>query len=92
MEASSQSAHWRSQGSVSVDKGDLELNLIDPDFQIFYHAHVLILISADAPGPWIVEDCALAAGFDNVESQLRSMLHEVDRWKPTSLGADYPAA
>jgi NAD(P)-dependent dehydrogenase (short-subunit alcohol dehydrogenase family) len=32
------------------------------------------------------------AGFDNVESQLRSMLQEVDRWKPTSLGADYPAA
>jgi NAD(P)-dependent dehydrogenase (short-subunit alcohol dehydrogenase family) len=32
------------------------------------------------------------AGFDIVESQLRSMLQEVDRWKPTSLGADYPAA
>jgi NAD(P)-dependent dehydrogenase (short-subunit alcohol dehydrogenase family) len=32
------------------------------------------------------------AGFDNVESQLRSMLREVDHWKPTSLGADYPAA
>jgi nitroreductase len=33
----------------------------DPAFQIFYHAPVLILISGDAPGPWIVEDCALAA-------------------------------
>ena len=33
----------------------------DPDFQIFYHAPVLILISAAGPGPWIVEDCALAA-------------------------------
>ena len=32
------------------------------------------------------------AGFDNVESQLRSMLQEVDLWKTTSLGADYPAA
>ncbi|MGD0635755.1 MAG: oxidoreductase [Beijerinckiaceae bacterium] len=32
------------------------------------------------------------AGFDNVESQLKSMLREVDHWKPTSLGADYPAA
>lgn len=32
-----------------------------PDFQIFYHAPVLILISGSAPGPWIVEDCALAA-------------------------------
>ena len=35
--------------------------LDDPSFQIFYHAPVLILISAVAEGPWIVEDCALAA-------------------------------
>ncbi len=33
----------------------------DPHFHIFYHAPALILISAIAPGPWIVEDCALAA-------------------------------
>jgi nitroreductase len=33
----------------------------DPAFQIFYHAPVLILIAGNAPGPWIVEDCALAA-------------------------------
>ncbi len=33
----------------------------DPDFHIFYHAPVLILISVPAPEPWIVEDCALAA-------------------------------
>jgi NAD(P)-dependent dehydrogenase (short-subunit alcohol dehydrogenase family) len=31
------------------------------------------------------------AGFDGVENQLRSMLKEVDQWKLTSLGADYPA-
>jgi hypothetical protein len=31
-------------------------------------------------------------GFENVENQLRSMIQEVDRWKATSLGADYPAA
>ena len=36
-------------------------SLSDPDFQIFYHAPVLILISGIAPRPWIVEDCALAA-------------------------------
>ncbi|WP_346656057.1 nitroreductase family protein [Bradyrhizobium sp. dw_78] len=36
-------------------------HLIDPDFHIFYHAPALILISASAQGPWIVEDCALAA-------------------------------
>jgi nitroreductase len=35
--------------------------LNDPNFHIFYHAPVLILISAVAEGPWIVEDCALAA-------------------------------
>jgi nitroreductase len=35
--------------------------LCNPNFHIFYHAPVLILISASAQGPWIVEDCALAA-------------------------------
>jgi nitroreductase len=34
--------------------------LSDPNFNIFYHAPVLIVISA-AAGPWAVEDCALAA-------------------------------
>jgi nitroreductase len=37
------------------------LMLSDPHFQIFYHAPVLILISATAALPWCVEDCALAA-------------------------------
>jgi nitroreductase len=35
--------------------------LRDAAFHIFYHAPVLILISAVAEGSWIVEDCALAA-------------------------------
>lgn len=35
--------------------------LNDENFQIFYHAPALILISGNAPSPWIVEDCALAA-------------------------------
>jgi hypothetical protein len=35
--------------------------LSSPNFHIFHHAPALIVISADAPGPWIVEDCALAA-------------------------------
>jgi nitroreductase len=39
----------------------LRPHLVDPDFHIFYHAPVLLLISANAQGPWIVEDCALAA-------------------------------
>ena len=48
MPAHSQSAHFKSL-------------LADPDFQIFHHAPVLIVISAVAGGPWIVEDCSLAA-------------------------------
>ena len=32
------------------------------------------------------------AGFDNVENQWRSLLHEADLWKATSLDADYPAS
>ncbi len=39
----------------------LRPRLEDPAFHIFYHAPVLIAISAAAQGPWIVEDCALAA-------------------------------
>lgn len=37
------------------------VRLSDPNFHIFYHAPVLILISGVAQGPWIVEDCALSA-------------------------------
>ena len=33
----------------------------NPEFDIFYHAPVLIVISAQADSPWVVEDCALAA-------------------------------
>jgi nitroreductase len=35
--------------------------LRDPAFHIFYHAPVLIVISASAAGPLSIEDCALAA-------------------------------
>lgn len=35
--------------------------LSDPKFHIFYHAPVLILISAVGDSGWIAEDCALAA-------------------------------
>jgi len=35
--------------------------LSDPDFHIFHHAPLLILISAGMHGPYVVEDCALAA-------------------------------
>lgn len=35
--------------------------LSNPNFDIFYHAPALILISAVAQSPWAVEDCSLAA-------------------------------
>lgn len=35
--------------------------LENPEFDIFYHAPVLVVISGNRPGPWIKEDCALAA-------------------------------
>jgi nitroreductase len=35
--------------------------LRDPDFHIFYHAPVLIVLSGDDRLPWMAEDCALAA-------------------------------
>ncbi len=35
--------------------------LSNPDFHVFYHAPLLIVISAVSRGEWVVEDCALAA-------------------------------
>jgi nitroreductase len=35
--------------------------LNDPQFHIFYHAPVLVVIAAAEPTDWAVEDCALAA-------------------------------
>jgi len=35
--------------------------LNDPQFHIFYHAPVLVVIAAAQPTDWAVEDCALAA-------------------------------
>ena len=46
---------------ASVHSEHIRFLLSDPNFQIFYHAPVLIVISAMAEGPWIVEDCSLAA-------------------------------
>ncbi len=50
---------------LSAPSGSLPARLRDmlanPDFQIFYHAPALVVISARAGGPWMVEDCALAA-------------------------------
>jgi len=54
-------AHMLATMPVSPHSDHFRSLLGDPAFHIFYHAPVLILISAVAEGPWIVEDCALAA-------------------------------
>ena len=58
-------AHMLTTMADSVAAGaqaeQFRVTLGNPDFHIFYHAPALILISGNAPGPWIVEDCALAA-------------------------------
>ncbi|MGP0094228.1 MAG: nitroreductase family protein [Xanthobacteraceae bacterium] len=54
-------AHMLATMPASAHSDHFRSLLDDPNFHIFYHAPVLILISAVAQGPWIVEDCALAA-------------------------------
>jgi nitroreductase len=54
-------SHMLATMPVNRHSDHLRSRLSGPDFQIFYHAPVLILISAIEDGPWIVEDCALAA-------------------------------
>ncbi len=54
-------SHMLATMSAPAASDHVHGHVADPNFQIFYHAPVLILISAIAQGPWIVEDCALAA-------------------------------
>jgi nitroreductase len=54
-------AHLLSIRATAPMPAHLYERLADPNFHIFYHAPTLIVISAIAQGPWIVEDCALAA-------------------------------
>jgi nitroreductase len=54
-------SHMLATMAASQHSDHFRTLLATADFQIFYHAPVLILISAIAQGPWIVEDCSLAA-------------------------------
>jgi nitroreductase len=54
-------AHMLATLPPGADGDHFRSLLADPAFHIFYHAPALILISAAADGPWVVEDCALAA-------------------------------
>lgn len=47
--------------SIAAASHHFQAVLSNADFDIFYHAPALVVISAAAEGPWAVEDCALAA-------------------------------
>ena len=47
--------------SMAAASHHFQAILSNSDFDIFYHASALVVISAAAEGPWAVEDCALAA-------------------------------
>ena len=53
-------AHMLKTSAAALASHHFQSVLENPDFDIFYHAPALIVISAPE-GPWIVEDCALAA-------------------------------
>ncbi len=54
-------SHMLISQAAGQDANHFHSMLEDDNFHIFYHAPVLIVISAVAQGPWIVEDCSLAA-------------------------------
>ena len=54
-------AHMLATMPAGIHSAHFQTVLGDPNFDIFHGAPALVVISASAPGPWIVEDCALAA-------------------------------
>ncbi len=53
--------HMRAVSPAGAQPSHFKSMLDDADFHIFYHAPVLVLISAATEGAWVVADCALAA-------------------------------
>lgn len=49
------------KSSMAAASHHFQSILSNADFDIFYHAPALIVISAEAEGPWTAENCALAA-------------------------------
>ncbi|MGB9116027.1 nitroreductase [Bradyrhizobium sp.] len=47
--------------SIAAASHHFQSVLSNPEFDILYHAPVLIVISAVAESPWALEDCSLAA-------------------------------
>ena len=61
-EISARSKKWMLKGVAAMPRpGHFQDLLADPGFHLFYHAPVLLVISAPGPGQWSAEDCALAA-------------------------------
>ena len=54
-------AHFLATTPAGAQPSHFMSRLDDADFQIFYHAPVLVLISAATEGAWVVEDCTVAA-------------------------------
>jgi nitroreductase len=54
-------AHMVTVTSLALMSHHFQQILNDPEFDIFYHAPALIVISTTSDIPWAVEDCALAA-------------------------------
>ena len=61
-EISTRSKEWMLKGVAAMPRSSHFRDILaDPHFHIFYHAPVLIVISAPTDGQWSPEDCALAA-------------------------------
>lgn len=61
-EISARSKQWMLKGVAAMPRpGHFQDLLADPGFHIFYHAPVLLVISAPGDRQWSAEDCALAA-------------------------------
>ncbi len=54
-------AHYLATMTTGPQYERHRLMLGDPLYHVFHHAPVLIVISGMRPGPWIAEDCGLAA-------------------------------
>lgn len=54
-------AHMLRTSPVALVSHHFQELLSNPDFDIFYHAPVLIIISSVAESPWAIENCSLAA-------------------------------
>ena len=71
----------RSPQEIEVFRSELE----DPQFEIFYHAPALIVISGRSAGPWITEDSALAA--ENL-----MLAHMLNNWGPAGSALRKPTS